>query len=107
MLYDRVMEIHVEFFGVARLRANQASIVLHGADGEVANGEGNRAGLPLQQVLALLEQRLPQFAESCLKDGSLRQEYAINCDGQRFVRDPQTLIPAGSTLLILSADAGG
>ncbi len=91
------MAIHIEFYGVARLRAELAQVEIEDG-GDV---------LTLQEVLVRLASQVPAFANACMQNGELRREYAINCDGQKFVKAPDSPIAKGSTLLILSADAGG
>lgn len=92
------MAIKVEFYGVARLRAGVAELSLPTMTGQ---------GIALQQVLSSIAETLPPFGSDCLEQGTLRREFTANLDGQRFIREPDHKIPDGSTLLILSADAGG
>ncbi len=92
----RSMSIHVEFFGVARQRAGVAAVDIP-------------AGGPLRlaTVLALLSERFPALADECFERGRLRRGYICNVDGNRFVNASETSLDAGSTLLIMPADAGG
>jgi len=92
------MAIKVEFYGVARLRVGVAELSL-----PIAKGQG----VALKQVLSSIAETLPPFGNDCLERGSLRREFTANLDGQRFIREPDQKIPDGSTLLILSTDAGG
>jgi len=98
LVYDSFMAIKVEFYGVARLRVGVAELSL-----PIAKGQG----VALKQVLSSIAETLPPFGNDCLERGSLRREFTANLDGQRFIREPDQKIPDGSTLLILSTDAGG
>jgi molybdopterin converting factor small subunit len=90
------MVIRVEFFGVARSRT------------AVECTELNVAGpVTLAVVIQELAARFPAFAEQCVAGEQLRPNYAVNIDGNQFVREPQTPIPDNTCLLIMSADAGG
>ena len=90
------MAIRVEFFGIARQRAGVA-----------------QAELPLPipatlgDCLAALGDRFPAFGRDCLQQQRLRQSFAANLGGRRFVSDAAEPLADGDTLLILSADAGG
>ncbi len=54
-----------------------------------------------------LSRLYPAWAAECLEHGKLRDSFSANVDGDRFVREPDTIIKAGQSLLIMSADAGG
>ena len=90
------MTIHVEFYGVPRLRAGVRSA-------EVDVGEVPTLG----GVLMALRERFPELAEYCFVGERLHPTLTANVDGQRFVRDPQTQLAADATVLLLSTDAGG
>lgn len=98
LVYDDFMAIKVEFYGVARLRAGVAELSM-----PMEKGQGSS----LKQVLNSIAESLPPFGSDCLDQGALRREFTANLDGQQFIREPNHKIPDGSTLLILSADAGG
>jgi len=95
------MSITVEFFGIPRRRTGTSRLDI----------EAGSFG----QALAVLSERFPLLAEACFEvcdgasDGTsrLRAGYAANLNGDRFVRDPDTALADGDSLLILSADAGG
>lgn len=91
------MAIRVEFFGIARQRAEVSQLVF----------DANGTETTLDVVLAEIAHRLPSFARACITDGRLQSSLAANLDGQCFVSDPATPIRDGQCLLILSADAGG
>jgi molybdopterin converting factor small subunit len=91
------MSIRVEFYGISRQRAGTAQAVV----------ELNSRGASLGDVLLSLGTRFPEFGASCLDDGRLARWFLANVDGERFVRDPETPLRDGQSLLILSADSGG
>lgn len=91
------MSIRVEFYGIPRHRAGVPFVELCEAQPRVS----------LAEVLRAVGDRFPALARDCLTVDRLRDEYAANLDGERFVRDPATPIPSGASLLIMSADAGG
>lgn len=90
------MSICVEFFGVARQRAGTATVVMP-VEGTVTVGI----------LLSRLAAKFPQWATECLDGDRLRPGYIINVDGNRFVRDLQEPLEDETSLLIMSADAGG
>jgi molybdopterin converting factor small subunit len=90
------MSIHVEFYGIARQRAGVARTELPCTE-----------STSLTAILATLGERFPPLEGECLQQGTLCQGFICNIDGNRFVHDLNTPLAAGSTLLILSADAGG
>ena len=88
--------VHVEFYGIPRHRAGVACLDL-----ELS------APACLADLFARLEVLLPDFGRSCLKNGNLRDGFIANVSGERFVRDLDTMVGDGDSVLILSADAGG
>jgi sulfur-carrier protein len=91
------MAIRVEFFGIARERAGESELTL----------ELQPSQLSLGDVLKQVALRMPKLGQELIAGGGLHLSLTANIDGTRFVRDPQTIICDGQTLLILSADAGG
>jgi molybdopterin converting factor small subunit len=85
--------IHIEFYGMARLRAGVA--------------QTTAAGPRLGDVLADLGRRFPGLAETCFEHDHFKPGFLANLGGDRFVTDPDTRLNSGDSLLILSADAGG
>jgi molybdopterin converting factor small subunit len=84
--------MHVEFFGIPRVRAGVAGMKMH------ANTLG--------QLLVSLAVEVPAMTE--LIDGRrLRASFVANLNGDRFIRDPETALSENDRVLILSADAGG
>ncbi|MDP7016807.1 MAG: MoaD/ThiS family protein [Pirellulaceae bacterium] len=90
------MAIRVEFYGVPRQRAGVSSVELPA-----------RAEITLGAVLTELAGQFPELAVDCISGESLQRAAAVSLDGDRFVRDPATLLSDGQCLLLLSADAGG
>jgi molybdopterin converting factor small subunit len=91
------MRVRIEFLGLARRRAGQADIELV--------LEGTTASLAA--VLHELAQRLPGLGRELWTGGELAAHWAVCLDGARFVRDPAALVPDGTCVWLLSADAGG
>ncbi|MFO0848137.1 MAG: hypothetical protein U0871_06220 [Gemmataceae bacterium] len=85
--------VTVEFYGVPRRRAGvpEAAVV---ADTPAA-------------ALAAVADALPGLGRVLVADGRLMPEYLLSVNGERFVADLTQPLPAGSRLLLLSADAGG
>jgi len=84
--------MHVEFFGIPRVRVGVGGMKMH------ANTLG--------QLLVSLAVEVPAMRE--LIDGrSLRASFVANLNGDRFIRDPETPLAEDDRVLILSADAGG
>ena len=90
------MSVRVEFYGVPRQRTGQSSIDLP-----------VRGSVPLGTILAQLGQMFPKLAADCLEGNRIRPGYVVNVDGNQFVLDPESLIDDNTSLLLMSADAGG
>jgi sulfur-carrier protein len=91
------MHVRIEFYGIARQRAERSQLAL----------ELPRQSATVGEVLAEVARLAPDFGRECLTQGRLRSELTLNIDGERFISDPATPISDGQCLLILSADAGG
>ncbi|MFO0914295.1 MAG: MoaD/ThiS family protein [Pirellulales bacterium] len=91
------MHVDIELYGVARQRAGTSHIQVP------ASGES----LTLAQIITRLAESYPGLARECFPDGNLARDYAVCVNGERFVRAADTLIRAGESILIMSADAGG
>lgn len=89
--------IRVEFYGIPRARAGVAETTIGFAGDAVT----------FAYVLQKLAARFPALATDCLSGDGLRDGYAANLGGMKFVRGPEDRLSAGDTLLIFSADAGG
>jgi molybdopterin converting factor small subunit len=89
--------MRVEFFGIPRLRAGVAAVDI----------ELGTSPTSVQEVLRILAQKCPEFAEACLQDGWLKTGYTINIDGKQFAREPTASVRANDTLIVMSSDAGG
>ncbi len=88
-----LMSIRVEFYGIARSRAEVPETTV----------DARRLG----ELLRELECRFPGLAPGCISDGQLAKGFVANVNGQRFTADTNTPLTDGDCVLILSADAGG
>ena len=91
------MTIRVEFYGIPRQRAGCDHCVV----------EYPAAAVSLGELLTTLATRFPQLAAECFDGPHLRAGYMANVGGERFVRNPETVLPTETMVLILSTDAGG
>jgi sulfur-carrier protein len=91
--YDALMAIRIEFFGIARQRAGVSELSLTAPQAEV----------PLGDVLHQIAERLPELRRELVINGRLHESLAANLGGVRFIRDPNTIIRDGQSLLILSS----
>jgi len=91
------MNIRVEFYGIPRQRAGVEATTL----------EVPAANATLYDAFQALGERFPNLGRDCFDQSGLRDGYAANVDGERFVTDVATPLSDGICLLILSADAGG
>jgi hypothetical protein len=85
--------VTVEFFGVPRLRAGRAALLVSAAT----------AG----EALAAVAAACPALAGVRGDDGRVAPQYLLSLDGERFVTDLGQPLRPGERLLLLSADAGG
>ncbi len=88
----------VELFGVARLKAKTASVSLT-----------LPAVATLGDALTALAEQLPDLVGPVLNRDcrSLIAGYACNLNGREFIRNMDTPLHPGDSILILSSDAGG
>lgn len=91
------MQVRVELYGIPRLRAGQNLLAVEIPGGTVTLGD----------VFAQLAHVSPELAASCFPGGQLNPECAVSIDGAYFTRDAATVLFAGQTLLLMSADVGG
>jgi molybdopterin converting factor small subunit len=91
------MAVLIEFYGIPRARAGQASATI----------ETNGDPLDLGSLLVELGRQFPALASECFEANRLKSGYAANLDGGRFISDPRTPLRDGASVLILSSDAGG
>ena len=66
--------------------------------------------LRLRELLEWLATGYPQLSRECFaleQSKCFQRGFIANVDGERFVDTADALLHAGSTVLILSADAGG
>ncbi len=87
------MTVHVELYGIARLRAGAAR-----ADLEATT---------LGELLRALAACHPELEGEVIRDGALVEGWLISLNGERFLDDPATPLPDRARVLLLSAQAGG
>jgi molybdopterin converting factor small subunit len=87
------MPVRIELYGLARSRADCAELVVEGET--------------LAAALAAACAARPGLQACSTRDGRLRPGYIANLNGDHFISDPATPLPPGTTLLLLSSDAGG
>ena len=85
--------ITVELYGLPRQRAGVE--VCHVAPGR------------LGAVVAALATALPGLVPDIIRDGRITEHALLAIDGQVSVTDPATDVPAGTVLVLISAQAGG
>ena len=85
--------VAVELFGIPRARAGVA--------------QATARGTCLGDVFEDLARQYPGLAEHCIDGRRLRTGFTANLGSERFVTAPETPIPFGATVLLLSLDAGG
>ncbi len=85
--------IRVEFFGVARARAGMETVELSAAT--------------IGDVIEQLTDRFPSLAETCFENADLKPGWLFSIDGRLFTRATSEQLPDGTSLQLLSADAGG
>jgi len=90
----RSPRVHVELFGVPRLRAGVSRLAVEAAD--------------IGEALRALSRACPALLGSVLSsEGSLQPAYTLNINGQRFTTDPATPLRDGDSLILLAVDVGG
>jgi molybdopterin converting factor small subunit len=89
--------IHIELYGVPRLRAGTARVTVEGAS--------------VGEALEAIARACPALAGHVIRSGrgraGLHPAYRLSLNGDRFVSDPATPLADGDTLLLLAADVGG
>jgi molybdopterin converting factor small subunit len=90
--------VRVEFFGIVRRRAGLAEL-------DVPIPE-EADSLTLGEVLAAVRDRIPQLAE-CVTGTRPADGYLTCINGRLFTTDAATLLRAGDSVQLLSADVGG
>lgn len=84
--------VQVEFFGIARQLADCESAEIQAST--------------IAELIDSLSTEFPELGVRCFEDGCLRSDWLFNIDG-RFVRSPDETLSADSSVLLMSADAGG
>src|SRR5208337_2791860 len=90
----RLPRVHVELFGVPRLRAGVSRLAVEAGD--------------IGEALRALSRACPALLGSVLTtEGSLQPAYTVNINGQHFTTDPTTPLRDGDSLILLAGDVGG
>ena len=87
------MSVTVEFYGIARRRAGVERLEVEAAT--------------LGEALDRLAEVLPDWADSCLRQGELARTFLASRNGHAFITQRCEPLTDGDSLLILSADVGG
>ncbi len=90
--------MRIEFFGIARQHAGIAHVDLR----PIPQGQRITLGVCLQRLVECLPEANQIFA-----NGQLADTLTINLNGDRFVRELETLVEEETAILILPRDAGG
>ena len=90
MLQAREM-VRVEFYGLARLRAGRAELLVDAST--------------IGSALASADAACPELRSR--RDDGLSPEYRISVGGRSFTDNPAGPLADGDSILVLGADAGG
>jgi len=90
-------QIKVEFYGIVRQQAGVSHAVV----------EFHSQVTSLREVLGKLTAQFPKLDGQCIHNGLLLAGFSANLAGEHFVIDPNIQVPCGSSLLLMSSDAGG
>jgi molybdopterin converting factor small subunit len=89
--------VHIELYGVPRLRAGTARLAVEGGS--------------VEEALGALARACPALVGSVLETqtglGRVHPAYRLSLNGNTFITDPTTPLAEGDTLLLLAADVGG
>lgn len=83
--------VRVEFYGLARLRAGRAELLVDGRS--------------IGEVLAAADEACPALGSR--RDHGLSPEYRVSVGGRYFTDNLGESLADGDSLLVLGADAGG
>jgi molybdopterin converting factor small subunit len=87
------VSIEVELYGIARARAGVSEVELEATT--------------LEELLRALAAAHPALDGEVVCDGALADGWLVSLDGERFLDEPGTPLPADAKLLLISAQAGG
>jgi hypothetical protein len=90
---DRTVEVTVEFYGIARLRARKPEMAVQART--------------VAELLAAVERTCPALEGLVQSDGRLAPQFLLSLEGREFEYDLQRTLKQGERLLLLGADAGG
>ena len=83
--------VTIEFHGLARQKAGRADLAI--------------PGLTVAQLLDHVERTCPGLAGLLNDDGSISRKYLVSLNGTHFIDDPATIVPTGTRLFVLGAEA--
>lgn len=83
----------IELFGIARLRAGRAKLEVEAST--------------VAEALLALAKSCPNTVPEVVADGRLGRHFMASLNGETFRPDPNALLDAGDTLIILGSQAGG
>jgi hypothetical protein len=90
---DHRVEVTVELYGIPRLRAGRAEVIVQART--------------VMDMLTAVERACPALAGLVQSSGRLAPHYLLSADGREFESDMQRHLKDGERLLLLGADAGG
>ena len=85
--------IHIELYGVPRLRAGTPRLTVQGSS--------------VGEAIDAITLACPALSDHIINHGSIHPAYKLSLNGERFVSDRATPLNDGDILLLLSADVGG
>ena len=87
------MSVHVDLYGIARLRAGTATVEV--------------AAETLGELLRELGARHPELEGEVIRDGKLEAGWLFGLEGLSFTDDPDAALMDGARYVLISAQAGG
>ena len=90
---DHWVEVTVELYGIARLRAGVAEVTVRART--------------VADMLGAVERTFPALTGLVQPSGKLAPQYLLSLDGQEFESDLKRHLNEGERLLLLGADVGG
>jgi molybdopterin converting factor small subunit len=85
--------VTIELFGVPRMRAGLAQVIVEAAT--------------VGDALVALGRACPALAGSVIVGNGVHPAYRLSINGQVFVTDTARALQPGDALLLMAADAGG
>jgi molybdopterin converting factor small subunit len=85
--------VTVEFFGMARQKAERSEITVQGRT--------------LAEVLASVQRAFPALGGLLQECGQINNQYLVSIDGREFLTELGRVVERGNRIVILGADVGG